>query len=48
MVAFEDAPESAIDAEKVIRISKEVAKGDLVKIKMVPGGGFAAYLVPLK
>ena len=48
MVAFEDASESTVDAEKVMRISKEVVKGDTVKIKMVPGGGFAAYLVPVK
>ena len=48
MVAFEDTPESAIDAEKVVRISKEVVKGDIVKIEMVSGGGFAAYLVPVK
>lgn len=48
MVAFEDTPESAIDAEKVVRTSKDVVKGDLVKIKMVSGGGFAAYLVPVK
>jgi alpha-glucosidase len=48
MVAFEDTPESDIDAEKVVRTSKEVVKGDAVKIKMVSGGGFAAYLVPNK
>ncbi len=48
MVAFEDAPESAIDAEKVSRTLKTVAKGDVVKIKMVPGGGFAAWLEPVK
>jgi alpha-glucosidase len=48
MVAFEDTPESDIDAEKVVRTSKEVVKGDAIKIKMVSGGGFAAYLVPNK
>ena len=48
MVAFEDAPESVIDAEKVARTSKTVVKGDIVKIKMAPGGGFAAYLEPAK
>ena len=48
LVSFEDVPESAIDAEKVVRNSKEVVKGDIVKITMVSGGGFAAYLVPVK
>lgn len=48
MVAFEDGPDAAINAEKVTRSSKTVAKGDIVKIKMAPGGGFAAYLVPVK
>jgi alpha-glucosidase len=48
MITFEDSPESAIIAEKVIRTTKTVAKGDLVKIKMAPGGGFAAWLEPVK
>jgi len=48
MVAFEDAPDAAIDAEKVIRSSKTVEKGDVIKIRMAPGGGFAAWLEPAK
>lgn len=48
MVAFEDAPDASINAEHAIRTSKIVNKGDLVKIKMAPGGGFAAFLVPVK
>lgn len=48
MVAFEDAPDVAIDAEKVIRSSKTVEKGDVIKIRMAPGGGFAAWLEPVK
>jgi alpha-glucosidase len=48
MVAFEDAPDAAIDAEKVIRSSKTVEKGDVIKIRMAPGGGFAAWLEPMK
>jgi len=48
MVAFEDAPDAAIDAEKVIRSSKTVEKGDIIKIRMAPGGGFAAWLEPVK
>lgn len=48
LVAFEDAPDASINAENVMRTSKTVVKGDLVKIKMAPGGGFAAYLEPVK
>lgn len=48
MVAFQDDPESNVDAEKVMRTSKDVVKGDVVKFEMAPGGGFAAYLVPVK
>jgi alpha-glucosidase len=48
MVAFQDDPDSGVDAEKVMRTSKDVVKGDVVKFEMVPGGGFAAYLVPVK
>lgn len=48
IVAFQDDPESGVDAEKVMRTSKDVIKGDIVKFEMAPGGGFAAYLVPNK
>ena len=48
MVAFEDAPDAAINAEDVMRSSKTVVKGDVVKIRMAPGGGFAAWLEPEK
>jgi alpha-glucosidase len=48
MVAFEDAPDAATNAESVMRTSKTVLKGDLLKIKMAPGGGFVAHLVPVK
>jgi len=48
MVAFEDAPDANVNAEKVVRTTKTVVKGDVVNIKMAPGGGFAAYLVPVK
>jgi alpha-glucosidase len=48
MVAFEDAPEAAVNAESVLKTTKTVVNGDVVKIRMAPGGGFAAYLVPMK
>lgn len=48
MVAFEDAPDAAVNAEKVMRRSRIVDKGDVITIRMAPGGGFAAYLVPVK
>ncbi len=48
MIGFQDDPESGIDAEKIMRTSTVVAKGDVVKFEMAPGGGFAAYLEPVK
>lgn len=48
LVAFEDSPESAVDAEKVMRNAKTVSKGDVVKMRMAPGGGYAAWLEPVK
>lgn len=48
MVAFEDAPDADVNAENVMRTSKNVVKGDLVNIRMAPGGGFAAWLEPVK
>ncbi|HAQ18264.1 MAG TPA: hypothetical protein DCR40_03410 [Prolixibacteraceae bacterium] len=48
MVAYEDAPDAAINAESVMRSSRTVVKGDLIKIRMAPGGGFAAWLEPVK
>jgi len=48
MIAFEDAPDANINAEKVVRTSVVVVKGDTVKLKMAPGGGFAAWLEPVK
>lgn len=48
MVAFEDAPDAAVNAESVLRTSKTVVKDDIVTIIMAPGGGFAAWLEPMK
>ena len=48
LVAFEDAPDAAVNAENVLKTTKTVVKGDIIKIKMAPGGGYAAYLVPVK
>ena len=48
MVAFEDAPDAAINAERVVRTTNTVVKGDVIQLKMAPGGGFAAYLVPVE
>lgn len=48
LVAFEDAPEAAIDAEKAIRSTRTVTKADVIKMRMAPGGGYAAWLEPVK
>jgi alpha-glucosidase len=48
LIAFEDAPDANINAEKAVRTSNTVNKGDVITIKMAPGGGFAAWLEPMK
>jgi hypothetical protein len=48
MVAFEDAPDAEVNAQNVIKTTRTVDKGGVIKIRMAPGGGFAAYLVPVK
>ncbi|MDO8928800.1 MAG: glycoside hydrolase family 97 catalytic domain-containing protein, partial [Bacteroidota bacterium] len=48
MVAFEDAPDAAINAEKVMQTTRTVAIGDVIKMRMAPGGGYAAWLEPVK
>jgi alpha-glucosidase len=48
MVAFEDAPDADVNAQNVIKTTRTVDKGGVIKIRMAPGGGFAAYLVPVK
>jgi alpha-glucosidase len=48
LIAFEDAPDANVNAEKAVRTSKTVNKGDVITIKMAPGGGFAAWLEPMK
>jgi alpha-glucosidase len=48
LIAFEDAPDANINAEKAVRTSRTVKKGDVINIKMAPGGGFAAWLEPTK
>jgi len=48
MVSFADAPDSGIDATKLVKSETIVEKGEPVKIKMAAGGGFAAFLKPIK
>ncbi len=48
MVSFEDAPDANRNAEKVMRNARTVEKDEVIKIRMAPGGGFAAYLEPVK
>jgi alpha-glucosidase len=38
LIAFEDAPDANVNAEKAVRTSKTVNKGDVITIKMAPGG----------
>jgi alpha-glucosidase len=48
LVAFEDAPEAAHDAEKAMRNARTVTKADVIKMRLAPGGGYAAWLEPMK
>ena len=48
MTSFSDAEKTKENAEIAEQKETSVKKGDVVKIKMVPGGGFAAWLEPLK
>jgi alpha-glucosidase len=48
MISFSDTEKTKENAEIAEQKETTVKKGDSVKIKMVPGGGFAAWLEPLK
>ena len=48
MVSFTDSEKTKENAEIAEQKETTVKKGDSVKIKMAPGGGFAAWLEPLK
>ena len=48
MISFSDIEKTKENAEIAERKETTVKKGDVVKIKMVSGGGFAAWLEPLK
>lgn len=48
MVSFADSEKTRENAEFAVQKETTVKKGDSVKIKMVPGGGFAAWLEPIK
>ena len=48
MVSFTDSEKTKENAEIAEQKETIVKKGDSVKIRMVPGGGFAAWLEPVK
>jgi alpha-glucosidase len=48
LVSFSDADDSDTNAEHIDQGESTVKKGDALSIKMAPGGGYAAYLVPVK
>lgn len=48
MVSFSDSEETVKDAEIVIKEEISIEKGDDIVIKMAPGGGFAAWLEPIR
>jgi alpha-glucosidase len=48
MISFSDTEKTKENAEIAEQKETTVKKGDTVKIKMMPGGGFAAWLEPLE
>jgi alpha-glucosidase len=48
MISFSDDTSPEVKATNLVKAETIVRKGDLVKIDMAAGGGFAAYLIPTK
>ena len=48
MTSYSDSEETKENAEVAVKKETIVKRSDIVKISMVPGGGFAAYLTPVK
>ena len=46
--AFEDAPDADVHAERYVRRSFGVKAGETLKVRLAPGGGFAARFTPAK
>ena len=46
MEAFEDAPDATVNAEHYTRRVSKVKAGEPLRIKLAPGGGFAAHFSP--
>ena len=45
--AFEDAPDADVNAEHYVRREFTVKAGEKLKVKLAPGGGFAARITPV-
>jgi alpha-glucosidase len=48
LVSFEDAGKSISDPGYALKNAVSVSSGELLTLKMVPGGGYAAFLVPVE
>jgi hypothetical protein len=48
MTSYSDSEQSKKNAEIAVKNERSVNKNDVINIKMVPGGGFAAWLEPVK
>lgn len=46
--AFEDAPDADVNAEHYVRREFSVKAGEMLKVKLAPGGGFAARFTPVR
>ncbi|MCF8225024.1 MAG: glycoside hydrolase family 97 catalytic domain-containing protein [Bacteroidales bacterium] len=46
LVGYSDSEKSWMEGQEIDKIKEEVEFGDIIQIKMAPGGGYAAFLVP--
>ena len=46
--AFEDAPDAGVNAEHYVRREFTIKAGEPIKVRLAPGGGFAAKLTPVQ
>ena len=46
--AFSDAPDADVNAENYVRKHYTIKAGETIKVKLAPGGGFAARFTPVR
>lgn len=48
MISYSDTEQTIYDAEKIKKENSTIKNGDILRINMAPGGGFAAFLIPIR